>query len=70
MRSRGVIAPSTREWAGRVVLVQKPDGSVRLCIDFRQLNLMTVEDAYPIPRMDKSKYSLGDARVCSTFNYN
>jgi len=51
-------------------MVPKPDGSVRFCIDYRKLNLMTVKDAYPIPRMDECIDSLGDARVFSTLDCN
>ena len=68
MRSMGVIEPSTGEWASPVVMVPKPDGSVCFCIDYRKLNLMTVKDAYPIPRMDECIDSLGDARVFSTLD--
>jgi len=70
MRWMGVIEPSTGEWASPVVLVPKPDGSVRFCTDYRKLNLMTVKDAYPIPRMDECIDSLGDARVLSTLDCN
>jgi len=70
MRSMGVIEPSTGEWASPVVMVPKPDGSVRFCIDYRKLNLMAVKDAYPIPRMDECIDSLGDARVFSTLDCN
>jgi len=68
MRSMGVIEPSTGEWASPVVMVPKPDGSVRFCIDYRKLNLMTVRDAYPIPRMDECIDYLGDARVFFTLD--
>jgi len=70
MRSMGVIEPSTGERASPVVMVPKPDGSVRFCIDFRKLNLMTVKDAYPIPRMHECIDSLGDAIVFSTLDCN
>jgi len=70
MRSMGVIEPSTGEWASPVDMVPKPDGSVRFCIDYRKLNLMTVKDAYPFPRMDECIDSLGDARVFSTLDFN
>ena len=68
MRSMDVIEPQSGEWASPVVMVPKPDGSVRFCIDYRKLNLMTIKDAYPIPRMDKCIDSLWDARVFSTLD--
>jgi len=70
MRSMGVIEPSTGEWASPALMVPKPDGSVRFWINYRKLNLMTVKDAYPIPRMDECIDSLGDARVFSTLDCN
>jgi len=70
MRSMGVIEPSTGEWASHVVMVPKPDGSVRFCIDYGKLNMMTVKDAYPIPRMYECIDSLGDSRVFSTLVCN
>ena len=70
MRSMGVIEPSTGEWASPVVMVPKPDGSVRFCIYYRKLSLMTVKDAYPTPRTDECIDSLGDARTFSTLDCN
>jgi len=51
-------------------MVPKPDGSVLFCIDYRNLNLMTVKDGYPVPRMDECIDAFGDARVFSTFDCN
>jgi len=51
-------------------MVPKPDGSVRFCIDYRKLNVMTVKDAYPIPRMDECIDYLGNARLFSTLDCN
>jgi len=69
-RSNGVVEPSTGACASPVVTVPKLDGSVRFCIDYRKLNLMTVKDAYPVPRMDECIDSLGDARMFSTLACN
>jgi hypothetical protein len=56
-----VIEPETSEWASPIVLVAKPDGSTRFCVDYRWLNAVTVRDSYPLPRMDECIESLGDA---------
>jgi len=69
-RDLGVIEPSSAEWAFPVVLVPKPDGTMRFCVDYRQLNEMTVRDVYPLPRMDDCIDFLGDAKVFSTLDCN
>ncbi|XP_068225197.1 uncharacterized protein [Palaemon carinicauda] len=48
----GFAEPSISPWASPCVLVEKPDGSYRLCTDFRRLNEVTVSDSYPLPRVD------------------
>ncbi|MCP5057883.1 MAG: RNA-directed DNA polymerase, partial [bacterium] len=49
----GVIAHSNSEWAFPTVLVRKKDDNkIRVCIDYRELNLVTVKDRYPLPRCD------------------
>jgi len=63
-----IIEPSQSEWASPVVLIPKPDGSPRFCIDYLQLNERTVRDSYPLPRMDDCFDSLGDAQLFSTLN--
>lgn len=54
----GVIRRSHSPWSSCVVLARKRDGSLRMCIDYRQLNRKTVNDAYAMPRIDEILDSL------------
>ncbi|GJV27933.1 putative reverse transcriptase domain-containing protein [Tanacetum coccineum] len=49
---RGFIRPSVSPWGAPVLFVKKKDGSMRLCIDYRELNRITVRNRYPLPRID------------------
>ncbi|GJZ38399.1 putative reverse transcriptase domain-containing protein [Tanacetum coccineum] len=49
---RGFIRPSTSPWGAPVLFVKKKDGSFRMCIDYRELNKLTVKNRYPLPRID------------------
>jgi hypothetical protein len=49
-----VIVPSHSPWASPIVVVRKKDNSIRLCIDYRKLNQVTVKDSYPLPRIGDS----------------
>ncbi|GFX52436.1 retrovirus-related Pol polyprotein from transposon 17.6 [Trichonephila clavipes] len=50
--SEGIIEECESPYASLVVLIPKPNGTFRLCIDYRKLNEITVADTYPLPRMD------------------
>ena len=52
MIDRGWIQPTKSPWAHRIVPVNKPDGSLRVCIDFRPVNTVTIADAYPSANPD------------------
>lgn len=63
-----VIRPSKSPYASPVVLVDKPDGTLRMCIDFRQVNNVTTGDAHPLPKIDELLDQLGKTRVFSTLD--
>lgn len=65
MLKEGIIEPSQAEWASPVVVIQKPDGSLRFCVEYRRLHSVAVRDAYLILLMDECIDSLGEAEVFS-----
>ncbi|GJS33167.1 putative nucleotidyltransferase, ribonuclease H [Tanacetum coccineum] len=52
LADRGFIRPSTLPWGAPVLFVKKKDGSFRMCIDYQELNKLTVKNRYPLPRID------------------
>ncbi|CAI7873798.1 unnamed protein product [Closterium sp. NIES-54] len=62
---RQLIRPSTSPYDAPVLFTPKPDGSLRMCIDYRALNKQTVKNKYPIPRIDDLVDQLRGATVFS-----
>ncbi|GJV65130.1 putative reverse transcriptase domain-containing protein [Tanacetum coccineum] len=52
LADRGFIRTSTSPWGAPVLFVKKKDGSFRMCIDYRELNKLTIKNRYPLPRID------------------
>ncbi|KAI3815748.1 hypothetical protein L1987_15429 [Smallanthus sonchifolius] len=52
LSSKGFIRPSHSPWGAPVLFVKKKDGSLRMCIDYRELNKLTIKNRYLLPRID------------------
>ncbi|KAJ9519051.1 hypothetical protein QJQ45_003519 [Haematococcus lacustris] len=63
--AKGYIRPSTSPFGSAVLFVRKKDGSLRLCVDYRALNQLTIKNRYPLPRIDDLLDQLAGARVFS-----
>ena len=62
---KGFIRPSTSPWGTSVLFSKKKDKTLRLCIDYRQLNRVMIKNWYPLPRINDLFYQLRGARVYS-----
>nr|KYP52232.1 Transposon Ty3-I Gag-Pol polyprotein [Cajanus cajan] len=60
-----LVRPSVSPWGAPVLLVKKKDGGSRLCVDYRQLNKLTIKNKYPLPRIDDLMDQLRGASVFS-----
>ena len=70
MLNKGIISASDSPYSSPVVMVRKPDGTFRFCVDFRKLNSLSLDDCHPIVRVDDSLKSLGsvNAKYFSTMD--
>ena len=62
---KGFIRPSTSPWGAPVLFAKKKDKTLRLCIDYRQFNRVTIKNRYPLPRIDVLFDQLRGVRVYS-----
>ena len=70
MLTNGVIEESSSPWSSPIVLVAKPDGSARMCIDYRKLNAVTKKCAFPLVRCDDALEALANTKYFSTMDMN
>ncbi|GBG80333.1 hypothetical protein CBR_g30701 [Chara braunii] len=66
--ANGWIEPAIGPWSFPVVIVSKKAGGIRICIDYRKLNDITIKDVYPLPRIDELLDAIGGARFFSKFD--
>ena len=68
MLEAGIIVRSSSEWASTIVLVGKKDGSLRLCVDYKQHNAVAGTNAYPMLRVDDLIDQVGKGKYLTTFD--
>ena len=62
---KGFVRPSTSPWGAPILFAKKKDKTLRLCIDYRQLNRVTIKNRYTLPRIDDLFDQLRGVRVYS-----
>ncbi|GJZ16827.1 reverse transcriptase domain-containing protein [Tanacetum coccineum] len=65
LQDKGFIRPSHSSWGAPVLFVKKKDGALRMCIDYRELNKLTIKNRYPLSRIDDLFDQLQGARYFS-----
>lgn len=64
----GFIRPSVSPWGAPVLFVKKKDGSMRMCINYREINRLTIKNKYPLPRIEDLLDQLKGTKVFSKIN--
>ena len=62
---KGFIYPSSSPWGCPAIFVKKKDGTLRMCVDYHSLNVVTIKNKYPLPRIDTLFDQLAGANVFS-----
>ena len=65
---QGIIRPSNSPYASQVVLVQKKTEEIRICVDYRKLNSITIRDAFPLPCIDEALQAVHNCNVFTSFD--
>ena len=65
-----IIRPSKSPWAEPIVLVKKKDGTQRMCVDYRKLNKVTINDPYPLPNIEDLIANIGSSKFIITLDLN
>jgi hypothetical protein len=66
--NKGLIRPSSSPWGCPAIFVKKKDGTLRMCVDYRPLNAVTIKNNYPLPCIDVVFDQLAEAKVFSKIN--
>ena len=65
---QGIIRPSKSPYASQVVIVRKKSGKIRLCVDFRKLNAISIRDSFPLPRIEEALQAVQAAVWFTSFD--
>ena len=67
MLKANIIQPSSSPWYAPIIMIPKPDGTKRFCVDFRKLNAVTITDPFPVPRIYDILDTFNTAECLSNF---
>ena len=65
---QGIIQPSNSPYASQAVIVWKKTGEIHLCVDYRKLNSITIQDAFPLPHINKVLQEVHNFNVFTSFH--